>query len=67
MVVMDSGFDASRRRGMTKKAGIAPGLFVFLLVMPGLVPGIHALLRKKKVVDGRVIWCEDALRAFARP
>jgi hypothetical protein len=36
--------------------------------MPGLVPGIHALLHApKEDVDGRVIKCKDALRAFARP
>jgi hypothetical protein len=35
--------------------------------MPGLVPGIHVLFREKEDVDGRDIWREDALRAFARP
>jgi hypothetical protein len=37
--------------------------------MPGLVPGIHVLLSflRDEDVDGRVIWREDALRAFARP
>jgi hypothetical protein len=34
----------------------------------GLVPGIHVLgATWKKDVDGRDTWCEDALRAFARP
>jgi len=36
--------------------------------MPGLAPGIHVLTYgNKKDVDGRDIWREDALRAFARP
>jgi hypothetical protein len=36
--------------------------------MPGLIPGIHVLLGQTyEDVDGRDIWCEDALRAFARP
>jgi len=36
--------------------------------MPGLAPGIHVLLfASNKDVDGRDIWREDALRAFARP
>jgi hypothetical protein len=36
--------------------------------MPGLVPGIHVLkFAEKEDVDGREVWREDALRAFARP
>jgi len=31
-----------------KKAGIVPGLFFPLFVMPGLVPGIRVLLREKE-------------------
>jgi hypothetical protein len=34
--------------------------------MPGLVPGIHVLIRSSDV-DGRDIQREDALRVFARP
>jgi hypothetical protein len=36
-----------------KRPGLLPA-FCVLLVMPGLVPGIHVLLSDKKVVDGRV-------------
>jgi hypothetical protein len=35
--------------------------------MPGLDPGIHDFLFRDQDVDGRVVWREDALRAFARP
>jgi hypothetical protein len=36
--------------------------------MPGLVPGIHVVLvAQPENVDGRDIYREDALRAFARP
>jgi len=39
-----------------------------LLVMPGLVPGIHVFkISQMQGVDGRDAWREDALRAFARP
>jgi hypothetical protein len=35
--------------------------------MAGLVPAIHVLMFvRKKDVDARHIWREDALRAFAR-
>jgi hypothetical protein len=34
--------------------------------MAGLDPAIHVLAKSKKGVDARVIWREDALRAFAR-
>jgi hypothetical protein len=39
-------------RGLTQN--VANGMAVIELVMPGLVPGIHVLARKKGV-DGRVI------------
>jgi hypothetical protein len=37
--------------------------------MPGFMPGIHVFCKiyRKKDVDGRNIWREDALRAFVRP
>ena len=40
-----------------------------VIVMPGLVPGIHVytLPSDSEDVDGRDIWREDTLRAFARP
>jgi hypothetical protein len=34
--------------------------------MAGLDPAIHAWATSKKDVDARVVWREDALRAFAR-
>jgi hypothetical protein len=51
-----------------KKAGIAPGLLLFLSVMPGLAPDIHVLLSlgvKGRGWPGHL--SKDALRAFARP
>jgi len=44
-------------------------IWYFVIVMPGLVPGIHVytLPSDSEDVDGRDIWREDALRAFARP
>jgi hypothetical protein len=44
-------------------------IWYFVIVMPGLVPGIHVytLPSDSEDVDGRGVWCEDALRAFPRP
>jgi hypothetical protein len=56
------------RHDERKKAGIAPGLLLFLSVMRGLVPGIHVLLSlgvKERGWPGQL--SKGALRAFARP
>jgi hypothetical protein len=44
-------------------------IWYFVIVVPGLVPGIHVFTCRlySEDVDGRGIWREDALRAFARP
>ena len=44
--------------------------FAHITGISGLDPVIHVLpyfAEREKKVDGRVIWLEDALRAFARP
>jgi hypothetical protein len=68
-------------RGHRRKivAGLT-GAHATLFVMPGhssllradcvnlsAMPGIHVFLCFVQDVDGRDIWREDALRAFARP
>ena len=65
------GRKADRRQVDTSAAVEASRLpiWYFVIVMPGLVPGIHVytLPSDSEDVDGRDIWREDALRASARP
>jgi hypothetical protein len=42
------GLRRCARNDEVQKAGIAPGLLGFLLVLPGLVPGIHVLFRQQE-------------------